>query len=130
MTAKWNIGQIEVQVKGDVDKKLNLIGNYLLGISKALTPVGQGGGAGRLKGATDFIVSNGVLRIGNNVKYAPFVEFPTKPHIIKPKDAKALFWKGAKHPMKAVHHPGTKEQPFLRPLIRDYNSQIMEILSA
>lgn len=129
MQGNWNTKQIDAKVKGIVDKKLNLVGHFLLGVSRALTPVGVGGGSGRLKGATDFSVSKGVLRIGNNVNYARYVEFDTKPHIIKPKDKKALFWKGATHPIKAVHHPGTKAQPFLRPLIKDYDVQIMEILS-
>ena len=39
----------------------------------------------------------------------------TKPHIIKPKNKKALAWKGmtTKYPVKTVHHPGTKPNDFL-----------------
>ena len=40
----------------------------------------------------------------SNIKYAPMVEFGTKPHIIRAKNKKALYWKGAKHPVKSVRH--------------------------
>lgn len=50
-----------------------------------------------------------------NIKYAIYIETGTDPYIIRPKNAKALFWDGAAHPVKVVHHPGIKAQPFLRP---------------
>ena len=43
----------------------------------------------------------------SNVKYAVMVEKGTKAHIIKPKSKKALYWKGASHPVKQVNHPGS-----------------------
>lgn len=61
---------------------------------------------------------------------APFLEFDTKPHIIRPRRKKALAWAaspsgrrlsgrartGAKLRFaKVVRHPGTKKQPFLLP---------------
>ena len=46
-------------------------------------------------------------RIGSTDKKAPWFEFGTKPHVIKPRNAQALFWKGARHPVKLVFHPGT-----------------------
>ena len=51
----------------------------------------------------------------SNIKYAVMVEKGTKAHIIKPKDKKALYWKGAKHPVKQVNHPGSKAKPYLIP---------------
>jgi hypothetical protein len=36
--------------------------------------------------------------------YARFVEFGTAPHMIYPKDAKALYWPGAGHPVRSVSH--------------------------
>ncbi len=47
------------------------------------------------------------------MKYAPFVEFGTAPHVILPVNGKALFWKGAAHPVRKVNHPGTKPNPFM-----------------
>ena len=56
------------------------------------------------------------VSIGPNLKDAPhaiFVHFGTKAHLIKPRNKQALFWKGAQHPVKVVHHPGTKPNPFV-----------------
>jgi len=35
------------------------------------------------------------------------IEFGSRPHIIRPKNNKLLFWPGARHPVKEVKHPGT-----------------------
>ena len=51
----------------------------------------------------------------SNVKYAVMVEKGTKAHVIKPKNKKALYWKGATHPVKKVNHPGSKAKPYLIP---------------
>jgi len=50
-----------------------------------------------------------------NCKYALFVELGTAPHMIFPRNKKALYWEGAAHPVARVHHPGTVAKPFLRP---------------
>ena len=68
----------------------------------------------------------------SNVKYARLVEEGTRPHIIRAKNKKALYWKGAKHPIKSVRHPGSRAKPFLIPafekekevLIRDLEKVI------
>ena len=51
----------------------------------------------------------------SNVEYAVGVEKGTRAHTIKPKNKKALYWKGAKHPVKSVRHPGSKAKPYLIP---------------
>lgn len=45
--------------------------------------------------------------IASNDKKAPWLEEGTRPHVIKPRKKKALFWKGAAHPVRIVFHPGT-----------------------
>jgi len=55
-----------------------------------------------------------VARIGSNVEYARYVEEGTGPHRIVPVNKKALHWKGARHPVLAVNHPGTRARPYLR----------------
>ena len=54
------------------------------------------------------------------VGYAVYVEFGTPPHIIRPKNGKALHWKsGGKNVFaKSVQHPGTRPQPFIRTTMR------------
>lgn len=50
--------------------------------------------------------------IGTDRPYAAAHQFGSKPHIIEAKNKKALFWKGAKHPVKSVKHPGLPPRPF------------------
>lgn len=38
-----------------------------------------------------------------------WIEYGTRPHMIYPRVKRALFWPGARHPVGAVHHPGTPE---------------------
>jgi len=47
--------------------------------------------------------------------YWHFVEYGTRPHIIRPRRRQALWWEGAHHPVRLVQHPGTQAQPFIRP---------------
>jgi len=70
---------------------------------------------GRLRSSIAVEVGKGASAvIGTNVKYAKYVEFGTKPHIIRVKNAKVLT-DGKTFFGKEVHHPGTKPEPFLRP---------------
>jgi hypothetical protein len=46
-------------------------------------------------------------KLESNSSVAGIMEFGSRPHIIRPKDNKLLFWPGAKHPVKEVKHPGT-----------------------
>lgn len=64
-----------------------------------------------------------VARIGSNVEYARYVEEGTEPHRITAgiltgrSTKKALHWKGARHPVLAVNHPGSRARPYLRPAL-------------
>lgn len=55
--------------------------------------------------------------IGTNVHYALHLEYGTKPHTIKVKNAKVLADKKGNVFGKSVKHPGTRAQPFLRPAL-------------
>lgn len=57
--------------------------------------------------------------IGSAVPYAGFIEQGTLAHEIRPVNKKALYWKGAPHPVRVVHHPGTRAYRVLtRALLR------------
>jgi bacteriophage HK97-gp10 putative tail-component len=64
-----------------------------------------------------------VARIGSNVEYARYVEEGTEPHrisagIVTGRSRKrALHWKGARHPVLTVNHPGNRAYPYLRPAL-------------
>lgn len=64
---------------------------------------------------------------GPTVFYAPYVEFGTAPHLILPKNKKALFWQGAKHPVRSVKHPGTKPNPYMERIIAEASPMINDI---
>lgn len=51
-----------------------------------------------------------------NVKYALAVILGSRPHVIRPRRKKALYWEGADHPVKSVQHPGTRGRDFVRPV--------------
>ena len=58
-------------------------------------------------------MTTGLLRWFPTASYAPYVEFGTAPHVIAPKEKKALYWPGAAHPVARVNHPGTKPNRYL-----------------
>lgn len=46
------------------------------------------------------------------IYYARYVYRGTAPHLIRPRFRRALMWPGAPHPVKLVHHPGTRPNRF------------------
>jgi len=74
-------------------------------------------------------IESKVAYVGSNVEYAPYVELGTRPHTIRPKEAKALhFTVGGKEVFaKVVRHPGTRAKPYLRPALEMSIPQIKRI---
>ena len=64
----------------------------------------------------------------SNIKYAIYVEKGTKPHIIKPKNKKMLYWKCASHPVKLVNHPGSQAKPYLIPAFEKQKPEFIKAL--
>ncbi len=58
---------------------------------------------------SDFLDGDGSFtsKLESNSPVADIIEFGSRPHMIRPKGNKLLFWPGAKHPVKEVKHPGT-----------------------
>ncbi|MGL4801478.1 MAG: hypothetical protein ACRC18_04360 [Cetobacterium sp.] len=67
------------------------------------------------RGITSNISKNEGIVHTSNIVYSMGVEKGTKPHTIKAKNGKYLYWKGARHPVKQVNHPGSKAKPYLIP---------------
>lgn len=59
-------------------------------------------------------------KIKNRTKYWGYVDKGTGPHTITPKTKKALYWKGAKHPVPLVNHPGIKAMNFTTAAIKKF----------
>jgi hypothetical protein len=70
------------------------------------------------------ILSAGKLRWYPTASYARFVEFGTAPHMIYPKNAQALYWPGASHPVKSVFHPGTKADDYMGRIVAASQEEI------
>ncbi|MYL45052.1 hypothetical protein GLV94_05305 [Virgibacillus halodenitrificans] len=58
-----------------------------------------------------------ITYLSHGAEYGGYLEEGTPPHVIRPKNKKALYWYGASHPVKEVHHPGTKAQPVIGPTV-------------
>lgn len=52
------------------------------------------------------------VTVGTDRPYAAAHQFGSRPHTIRPRAKRALFWPGAAHPVGAVHHPGLPARPF------------------
>jgi Bacteriophage HK97-gp10, putative tail-component len=58
------------------------------------------------------------VRVVNDSPVAAIIEHGSRPHVIEAKNGKALFWEGARHPVKKVNHPGTPARHILRNALR------------
>lgn len=87
------------------------IGPAILGDARNYAPKRSG----RLAESLRSECHDKVLRVGSlDCNYATDVEMGTSPHVILPRNKKALYWPDADHPVAKVNHPGTRPQPFLR----------------
>lgn len=68
--------------------------------------------------------------IGTNATYARAVHDGSRPHLIRPRQAKALYWKGARHPVRVVNHPGSRGNPFFERAIQASRAQVARELAA
>jgi phage gpG-like protein len=87
--------------------------------ASAWAPVKNKGGksplydTGALKHSIRVIsADNETVTVGSDRPYAAAHQFGSRPYVIKPRQAKALFWPGAGHPVKQVNHPGLPARPF------------------
>jgi hypothetical protein len=129
--ATTGIQKARDRVHAAVDASLEAVGILVSGQAAELVPVDTGRLKGSITWATAYNQAKptapakdedgvtfegqaGTVIVGTSVSYGPSVEYGTGPHEIRPKDKKALFWKGAAHPVKKVMHPGSPAQSFLR----------------
>ena len=66
------------------------------------------------------------VHIRSPASYAQMVNDGTSPHWIYPVNKKALYWKGAVHPVKYVYHPGTTGQHFVEDSISDVEGRLSD----
>lgn len=99
---------------------------------KSRRAIEQGGktlqDTGRLAASITKRATSTSAEVGTNVVYAAIHHFGgrTKPRIIKPRNKKALYWPGARHPVKSVKHPGSKMPA--RPFMHLTDSDVADII--
>lgn len=71
-------------------------------------------------------IDDSEAHIKTPAKYASYVNDGTGPYVIEPVHAKALYWEGADHPVKRVHHPGITGRHFVEDSIDDVNGRLDE----
>ena len=64
--------------------------------------------------------------IKSPAEYASYVNDGTGPYVIEPVNRQALYWDGADHPVKRVHHPGIQGRHFVEDSIDDVNGRLDE----
>ena len=62
--------------------------------------------------------------IKSPAEYAEWVNDGTQPYTITPTSKKALYWEGADHPVRVVHHPGIKGRHFVEDSLNDVNGRL------
>ena len=62
--------------------------------------------------------------IKSPAEYAQWVNDGTQPYTITPTSKKALYWEGADHPVRVVHHPGIKARHFVEDSLADVNGRL------
>lgn len=89
--------------------------------AKVLAPVDTGRLRASIRTTRKLTARGPTYQVSTNVEYAPYVENGTRPHIIRPRRAKALAFRvgGRLVFAQVVHHPGTKAQPFLSRAVRE-----------
>lgn len=94
--------------------------------AKVLVPVRTGRLRSSIRaGQPRFFSLRGQISVGSDLEYAAFVNDGTRPHVIRPRRAKALrFVVGGStvYAMK-VNHPGARARPFLDRALREVAAQ-------
>jgi hypothetical protein len=58
------------------------------------------------------------VQVVNDDPKSLWLEHGTRPHVIEARNAGALHWEGARHPVKKVNHPGTPALHIMRRALR------------
>lgn len=103
---------------------------YILAEMMSRVPVSTG----KLRNSLGIRQVGTAVIIGPNLEkapYAPYVEFDTKPHVIKAKNARMLRFKinGRTVYARQVNHPGTKGQRFVRDSFQAWVDSIGELVA-
>ena len=108
----------------EVQQALNLATIKVQGEARKEAPVKTG----NLRRMIVFTVEPFRGIVESKAEYGVYVHEGTKSHIIRPLKKKALYWKGAPHPVKKVMHPGQKPNPFVEKSIDQTTGRLDEFV--
>jgi len=126
-TLKWYGVKVKNATIGATRKGMDYTMSKCVQTTKSNTPVVTSTLQGSMQMRPTVKAGKGLLgRWGSfKVIYAAAVEGGSKPHIIRPKNKKALFWAGAMFPVKEVKHPGTKGKHMMRNASRKHYPRLI-----
>ena len=107
-------------------KELREASRQVVNRAKVLVPVRTGRLRSSIRAEPPRIFSlRGSVTVGSDLEYAAMVNDGTRPHVIRPRNAKVLrFTVGGQVVFaRVVNHPGTKARPFLDRALREVAAQ-------
>ena len=115
-----NDGEVQAVLQDSATQVLARTARKVVAQAKLNAPVDTGNMRAQI--AADPIVISGTrmkqtIRVGGNAaEYSIYVHEGTRPHVIRPRNAKVLAFNGSEGRVftREVHHPGTHARPFLR----------------
>ncbi len=107
-----NSGRAESNIPGNMKKELRVVGGKAKVAAIREAPFKTRRLRNTLELVEHFGLGDPSVSVVEDVPYGKFVRHGTRPHVILPRFKKALFWPGAAHPVRIVHHPGTKPNPY------------------
>lgn len=122
-----NVKKALTMKRDEMDKQLQMMVRSLTDLAEKWVKHEAPRKTGNLAMSTRKEVSgdSGHVYVSNSqARYFDFVVDGTRPHDIVPKNGQALYWPGAAYPVKKVHHPGTKKNPYLD---KAFNKMLPEV---
>jgi hypothetical protein len=119
------VGKLKEMPKETITRGLQLTAQDLINNLMQNSPVDHG----LLKQWAVTSQTDNEIIIQSPAEYAVYQNYGTNPYIIQPKNRKALFWPGAEHPVKMVHHPGIKGKHFVEDSIEATQTRIQEFFT-
>jgi hypothetical protein len=111
-------GQARFGNSNGVYRELERRAARVIQLAQQLAPVDTGEYRRSFKTERTRIRGKAAVQVVNTSAHAAIVEHGSRPHVIEPKNAQALFWPGARHPVARVNHPGTPAMHVLRNALR------------
>jgi len=115
-TLSWNGDDVLRHTLEATRRGIDLTMAHCVADAKADAPVKTATYQGSIQLRPAVITAGAVFGLWGSfaVNYAIILEEGSKPHVIRPRNKKALYWPGASHAVTKVQHPGTKPQKILQ----------------